>query len=139
MRIYRIYSFITREHAPRGLRNKAPAEGGSVQGGKKARKTTTGRLERTRIIERERGRERTKTGGRTKPALLISKVYRGRRKSARAPGMLLRLIDRGSIIDLFPPRPTGSNGLLRTTSGGINYNNTAEALLPAERTSLGIM
>lgn len=96
----------------RGLRNKAPAEGGSGHGkGKKAKRTTTGRLEKQkREKEREnggrgRGARKSKKGGRTKLVLLISKVYRGRRKSARASGVLLRLIDQSSIIDLFPPPP----------------------------------
>lgn len=63
------------------------------------------------------------------PALLILKVYRGRRKSARAPSVLLCLINRGSIIDLFPSclSPSGTSSLLRATTGGINYNNTTGA------------
>lgn len=42
----------------------------------------------------EKGKERKNS------ALLISKVYRGRRKSVRTLGVLLCLIDRVSIIDL---------------------------------------
>ena len=63
------------------------------------------------------------------PALLILKVYRERRKSARTPSMLLYLINRGSIIDLFPSclSPNGTSSLLHATIRGINYNNTARA------------
>lgn len=54
-------------------------------------------------VNRERERERERNS-----ALLISKVYRGRRKSVRTPGVLLCLIDRALIIDLPSPRSVPS-------------------------------
>lgn len=127
MRIY-VYIYIRFHHRgetrPRGLRNKVSRrERGSVRGrggGEIKRANDRGTTERERTREKRRSerrerraRARRRTAGeedekerrgvRERTVLLISKVYRGRRKSARPRACFLRLIDRGSIIDLFSP------------------------------------
>lgn len=124
MRICRgVYGFITARTCSTDFEiNLPPArinrDGGGGDGG---RKTSRGE-------GNEGGAERKE---RRNSALLISKVYRGRRKSVRTPGVLLCLIDRASIIDLPGPLPARAfdpdTAASPTGPGGINYNNTARA------------